>query len=40
MAVLELCRLSSVRVDANERGEMAVTYLKMPEESALPQQEE
>jgi segregation and condensation protein A len=40
MAVLELCRLSSVRVDPNEAGELSVTYLKMPDESALPQQEE
>lgn len=40
MAVLELCRLSSVRVDPNDKGELDVTYLKMPEESALPQQEE
>ncbi len=39
MAVLELCRLSSVRVDEEESGELNVTYLKMPEESALPEQE-
>ena len=39
MAVLELCRLRAVRIDSDNDGEPDVTYLKMPEESELPQQE-
>ncbi len=40
MAVLELCRISSVRVDDDEAGDLSVTYLKTPDDSELPQQEE
>ncbi len=39
MAVLELCRLSSIRIDTGETGELSVSYLKTPDPSELPQQE-
>ena len=31
LAVLELCRLRSVSVGEDERGDMAVTFLKAPD---------
>lgn len=39
MAILELCRLRSLRLEDSQTGEPDVTFVKMPEESALPQQE-
>ena len=38
LAVLELCKLKSVSVDEMD-GEMTVTYLRMPEETVVEEEE-